>query len=259
MSGQVFKTSRTYIKPADINQRLVYVLTSKNPEVVLSRLLREFMAEMGYSEMYPNFGDLRIGTVHPFAILLSQEIMEQPLKTNVFPSITVADSSASEEAVTLSDEYESLVFNSSDIAKLDGYRQAKEVFVSDSGWQKILDTVQANGSVIGIKRTYTMRSTLDFNIWSENKDITSFLFDMVCHFMIQKKGDIHNNQDIDIGPINGRRTGDINLDFGMLLYGSNVQVSVNYDHSAVLFDTAIKTVAEIDTQTLPQYFVAGGS
>lgn len=259
MSGQTFKTSRTYIKPADINQRFVYALTSKNPETVLSGLLREFMTEMGYSEMYPNFGDLRVGTVHPFAILLSQEILSQPLKMNVFPSITVADSSASEEAVTLSDEYEPLVFNASDISKLDGYRQAKEVFVSDSGWQKILNTVAANGSVVGIKRTYSMRSTLDFNIWSENKDITSFLFDMVCHFMIQKKGDIHKNQDIDVGAINGRRTGDINLDFGMLLYGSNVQISVIYDHSAVLFDTGIETIAEIDTTTLPSYFATGGS
>ena len=158
----------------------------------------------------------------------------------------------------LGDGYESLVFGPSDIATLDGYGQSNEVFISDSGWQKVLDTLAANGHVVGVKRSYSLRSTLDFNIWSENKDVTSFLFDMVCHFLIQKKGEIHDQQDIDLGPINGRRTGDINLDFGMLLYGTNVQATAILDHSAVLFDTSIKMVEEIDTTTLPSYFIPGG-
>jgi len=254
MSGQTYKTSRSYIIPAEANQRLIYVLDSQNPETILAKILRTFFEEMGYSEIYPNFNSLRIGTVHPFAILLAQEVLEQPKSTNLFPSITVADSNASEDTQTLSDGYAPLVFYPEDIANLDGYRQAKEVFVSDTGWQKIKDTVAANGHVIGIKRTYTTRNTMDFNIWSDNKDITSFLFDMVCHFLIQKKADIHNTQDIDIGTVSGRRTGDINLDFGMLLYGGNAQTSILMDHTAVLFDTSIKSISEIDVKTLPEYF-----
>lgn len=254
MSKQTFKTSRAHIVPLTPNQTQVYVLDAQNPESILAKILRAFFEEMGYSEIFPNFDRLRVGTVHPFSVLLAQEILEQPKSNNLFPSVTVADSSASEDSPTLGDEYDSIVFYPSDIAKLDGYRQSKEVFVSDTGWAKVLSTIQEKGQIVGIKRTYTTRNQINFNIWSDNKDITSFLFDMVCHFLMQKKGSIHRDQDIDIGAISGRRTGDINLDFGMLLYGGNVEVNIQMDHTAVLFDTLVGSIEEIDTTTLPEYF-----
>jgi len=258
MSGQTYKTSRACIRPATANQRFVYALDSVNPETVLSRILRDFMEGMGYSEMFPNFDKLRVGTVHPFSILLAQEVLEQPKSVNVFPSITVCDSNTSEDIQTLADQYNALVFHAKEVAILDGYRQNKEVFVSDTGWAKIQSTIASVGKIVGIQRSYNTRSTIDFNIWSENKDITSFLFDMVGHFLIQKKVDIHMENKIDIGQLNGRRSGDINLDFGMLLYGANVQVSVVMNHVAVLFDTAIGSVQEIDTSSLPEFFDMGG-
>lgn len=254
----IFKTSRATVRPADINQRYVYVLESSNPEAVLAKELRRFFEEMGYSDMFPNFDRLRIGTVHPFAILLSQEVLEKPKSTNVFPSVTISDSSASEDHDTMSDELVTLVFYPNDIAKLDGYRQAKDVFVSQDGWQKILDTVGSTGKIIGVKRGFHTRHNIDFNIWSENKDITSFLFDMVCHFVIQRRVDVHNRHNIDTAQLSGRRTGDINLDFGMLLYGANVSVSTSMDHEAVLFDTGVTSIDAIDVKTLPQFFTLEG-
>ena len=254
----ISKSSRSVIRNADFNQRYVYMLDSQNPETVLSNELRLFFEMIGYSEIFPNFDRLRVGVVHPFAILLSQEILEQPKSTNVFPSVTVADSSATEDQTTLGDELTSLVFTSQHIAALDGYRQAKEVFVSSTGWQKITDAVSTVGHIIGVKKTYSTRHTMDFNIWSENKDITSFLFDMVCHFMVQKRIDIHQKHNIDITQLSGRRTGDINLDFGMLLYGANVSVNVVMDHEAVLFDTMVRKIEDIDVKTLPQFFTTQG-
>lgn len=254
MSKQTFKTSRAQIVPLVPNQNFVYILDARNPEAILAKILRAFFEEMGYSEIFPNFDRLRVGTVHPFSVLLAQEILEQPKSTNLFPSVTVADSSASEDSPTLGDEYEAISFTPSDIAKLDGYRQAKEVFASDTGWAKVLSTVQVKGEIIGVKRTYTTRNSINFNIWSDNKDITSFLFDMVCHFLMQKKGSIHKDEDIDIGSISGRRTGDINLDFGMLLYGGNVEVTIQMDHSAVLFDASADSISEVNTATFPEYF-----
>lgn len=255
----IYKTSRASVRPLETTQRYVYVLDSRNPESILARELRYFFEQMGYSEIFPNFDRLRVGTVHPFAILLSQEILDQPKSTNVFPSVTVADSSATEDQRTFSDELTTLVFYPQDIANLDGYRQAKEVFVSDTAWQKIVDTVTAAGKIIGVKRAYHTRHTLDFNIWSENKDITSFLFDMVCHFMIQKRVDLHVRYNIDLEQLSGRRTGDINLDFGMLLYGANVSVTTEMDHEAVLFDSGVTTIDQIDVKTLPTFFTLQGA
>ena len=253
MSGTTYKTSRAYIRPAAANQRFVRVLDSQNPEVVLSRLVREFFDEMGYSEMFPNFNNLRVGTVHPFAIMLAQDILEQPKTANLFPSITITDSNATEDSNILGDDREEVIFRAADMATLDGYRQAKEIHISDTAWAKMQAVVASIGYIVGTKRTFRTRSSIDFNIWSENKDITSFLFDMVTHFIVQKKSDIHTEYSMDVGSLSGRRTGDINLDFGMLLYGANVQVSAVLDHSAAVFDTSIGIITTIDTITRPDF------
>lgn len=257
MSSQTYKTVRAQIVPEEVNQSTVYILDAVNPETVIAKELRLFFETMGYSEIFPNFDRIRIGTVHPFSILLAQEVLEQPRSTNMFPSITVADSNTTEDSPTLGNEYASVVFNAQDIATLDGYRQAKDLFISDTGWAKIQEAISITGQVVGIKHTYTTRNSININIWSDNKDITSFIFDMVGHFLIQKKIDMHRQYDIDFGAISGQRTGDINLDFGMLLYGSNIEVPVQMDHTAVKFDIASGVISEVDVSTLPEFIVGG--
>lgn len=255
--SQIYKTVRAEVVSADPNQRFIYVLDSENPEATLTQSLRDFLATMGYSSIYPNFDKIRIGTIHPFAILLAQDVLGNDQNINVFPSVTIADSSVSEDSEVLGDDYAAFPFSPEDIANLDGYRQAEQVFVSDEGWQRIIDTVTANGEIIGIRRRYHTQHSMDFNVWTENKDVTSFLFDMVCHFVTQERVNVHNRQGLDMGGITGRRSGDINLDFGMLLYGANVNIQVSMNHEAVLFDTGVVSIAEIDTQTLPTYFTLG--
>jgi len=250
---KVYKTSRANIRSADKNQRYVYLLDSENPEKMLARTLRDFLETMGYSELYPNFDNIRVGTIHPFAILLAQEVLGQKQQTSIFPSITVADSSAQEDAQMLGDDYEALVFTVEDMAVIDGYRQAGAFFVSDSGWTKIQERLTSAGNIIGIKRRYHTQHSIDFNIWADNKEITSFIYDMTGHFITQKRVDIHNDG-IDLAGMSGRRSGDINLDFGMLLYGANIRVEASMNHEAVLFDTGVNTISEINTQALPQYF-----
>jgi len=257
--SKIYKTTRAVIRPADVNQRFIYALDSENPEASLAGVLRDFLETIGYSEIFPNFDNIRVGTIHPFAILLAQEVLEQPRKTNIFPSITIADSTLDEDAMILGDDYAAFAFTPEEVAVLDGYRQAGAIFISDSGWQKIQARIVAAGSIIGIRRRYHTQHSIDFNIWAENKDITSFLFDMVSHFVTQKRVDVHNDQGIDMAGIGGRRSGDINLDFGMLLYGANLRVQVSMNHEAVLFDTGVETIAEIDTKTLPQYFTLQGA
>ena len=252
--NQIYKTSRAVIVSADKNQRYIYALDSDNPENLLSNVLRDFLETMGYSEIFPNFDNIRVGTIHPFAILLAQEVLGQNQNVNIFPSITVADSTAQEDAQILGDDYVALAFTKEDMAVVDGFRQAGELFISDSGWAKIQERLVSSGNVIGIRRRYHTQHSINFNIWADNKKITSFLYDMVGHFVSQKRVDIHENQGIDLAGMSGRRSGDINLDFGMLLYGANVQVQASMNHEAVLFDTGINTISEINANALPQYF-----
>lgn len=255
--SQIYKTSRATIRAATANQRFVYALDSENPEESLSQFVRDFFETIGYSEIYENFDRIRVGTVHPFALLLAQDVLGREQNINVFPSVTISDSNVGEDAEVLADDYEALVFTDADIATMDGYRQAGSIFISDTGWSQIQTHMASADSIIGILKRYHTQHSIDLNIWSENKDITSFIFDMINHFVTQKRADVHN-AGIDMGAVSGRRSGDINLDFGMLLYGATVNVSASMNHEAVLFDTGVTTIDEIDTLTLPQYFTLQG-
>ncbi|MHA2426499.1 MAG: hypothetical protein ACXADB_00465 [Candidatus Hermodarchaeia archaeon] len=256
MSPALYKTSRAVITPSDVNQRYVYALDIANPETSLVTSLKNFLETMGYSEIYPNFNQVRIGTIHPFSVLLAQAVLNEPKSTNQFPSITIYDSNLDEDAEVLADDIITFPFTAEHIATLDGYRQAGFIFVSDTGWQKISAKIAATGTIIGIRKKYHTLHSIDFNIWAENRDITSFLFDTVCHFITQKRIDSHNDDGIDLGSISGRRSGDINLEFGSLLYGANMRVQAGMNHEATLFDTAIDTIADVDTTTLPQFFTS---
>ena len=77
MMGNIYKTSRTVVRVSDVNSRFVYLLESENPEIKLSQEIRDFLQTVGYSNMFPNFDNIRVGTIHPFAILLSQEVLGQ--------------------------------------------------------------------------------------------------------------------------------------------------------------------------------------
>lgn len=253
----IYKTSRTNVINPNTNDRFVYLLESENPEEALSAKMRAFLRQVGYSDLFPNFDNIRVGTVHPFAILLAQEVLGENQKTNVFPAITIVDSALQQDTEVLGDEYSLASWSAEDIVNIEGYRAEEKVFISDDGLTRVKEVVSAQGNIAGVTRQYHTSHNMDFNVWSENKEVTSFLFDMVCHFVTQLRNDIHTELGYDMAGINGRRSGDINLDFGKLLYGANVTVSVALNHRATLFDTSVVNISTIDTQTLPEYFTLG--
>jgi hypothetical protein len=255
--SNIYKTSRTTVRAATANDRFIYLLESENPEIKLSRQIRDFLQTVGYSQLFPNFDNIRVGTIHPFAILLAQDVLGQTRSANVFPSITVVDSTLQEDAEVLADEYTAAMWSPEDIINIGGYREAGEVFCSDAGWAKIQERVTEKGQILGVTKQYHTSHRIDFNIWSENKEVTSFLFDMVSHFVTQKRIDLHDDEGYDLSGIQGRRSGDINLDFGKLLYGSNLTVTLALNQRATVYDTAIESIASLDTQTLPTYFTLG--
>ena len=250
----IYKTSRAYVATANANDRYVYLLESQNPEIKLAKRLRDFLRTVGYSSLFPNFDNIRIGTVHPFAMLLAQDVLNQPQKTNMFPSITISDSTLQEDSEVLSDDYNLASWSEEDIVNIGGYREANEAFVSDEGWSRIQAVIAKRKRIAGITRQYHANHSLDFNVWSENKEVTSFLFDLVCHFATQLRIDLHTHEGFDMAGISGRRSGDINLDFGKILYGANVSVSMGMNQRATVFDTEVVDIKTVDTRKLPEYF-----
>lgn len=251
-----FLTSRTSVIAP--NSQQVYVVESDNPEKILTKRIRNFLQSVGFSELFPHFKNIRVSTVHPFITLLAQDVLGVEQKVNVFPAVTVVDSSLQEDAEVLGDNYVVKTWNAEDIATLDGYRQAGEVFVSDPGWEKIINGIGGKEYLISITKQYHTSHVIDLNVWSENKEVTDFLFDMMCHFVTQSRIDVHNKDGLDMQRITGRRSGDINLDFGKLLYGSNVSLTASLNYRTTVFDLSVNRIEDIDTSTFPQYFILGG-
>lgn len=257
MSVQKYLASSAEVRPLETN-RLIRVMDSENPEITFSKMLKDYFVEVGFSEVYPNFGNLNIGTVHPFILLLFADVMGDPQDLNVFPSITVADSSQDESNQTLAREVNYLILHAADIQVFKNYRDQNKVFISDNGLYHLEQGTLNNKTLVGQQTIDTSLHVFDFNIWSTNKDVTSLIYDMVDSFLTAEIRSLHL-RDIDIQSKSGRRTGDVNMEFGKILYGSNITVNATVRRSSMTVNPVIWTIAEIDAKTLPQYFVLGGT
>ncbi|GAF89051.1 unnamed protein product, partial [marine sediment metagenome] len=204
---------------ASTANRLIRIIDSENPEIVFSKLLRNYFVEIGFSTAYPNFGNLNIGSVHPFIILLFADVLGEAHDLNVFPSITIADSSQQESNLTLARDISYLVLTGADVQVLKNYRDRGKMFISDVGMTALETATADGGTIVGQQVIATDLHTFDFNIWSANKDITSLIFDMVDSFLTSEIGSLHNSG-LDVQSKGGRRTGDVNLEFGKILYGA---------------------------------------
>jgi len=240
---EIYKTSNAYIKPS-ASDMPIWIVEACNPEKLIPEKLKEFILEFDFSELYPNFKTVRIGAVHPFALLLFQEVMGQTLNTDVFPSITVSDSSETESFETMGRELTQISMTPADVAEMDGHRAAGRLIVSDSNWARVQAAV-ASKNLAGTMYTYMGQHNIDINIWSDNKDITSLLYDLIKQFFTVRKGQLHE-AGFDIqAAISGRRSGDISMEFGMLLYGANITVPCVIKAPAMLIEVVSTEVGSV--------------
>lgn len=254
--SSIYKTSRAQIQTTTGN-RPIRIVEYENPEEILAKALKDYFLEIGFSASYPNFGDIRISSVHPFALLLFADVMGQKLNTNVFPSITISDSTDNEAFHELALGEERIVMDGADIAKIKGYVDTGQVFISDEAMTRLENAIANGGKVVGVKKQYRATHSFDFNIWTENKDVTSFIYDLVKQCLIMKITDLHN-LGIDFqGDMSGRRSGDINLEFGKLLYGANVRASGAIVQGCMIVDLPLGEIMKIDTKTYPEYHNPG--
>jgi len=257
MSGQIYKTSRAQIISEQAIPAIVRMLEYENPEAVLSNALKEYMLDVGFSSAYPAFGNIRISSVHPFALLLFADVTGKKLDTNVFPSITISDSSDNQSFHELGRETAEVVITKEDFVKIKGYAEAGELFVSDEGLSALEAATDNGNTVSGVRVGYRSAHSFDFNIWTENKDITSFIFDLVKMFLVENAESLHE-KGIDFqGDITGRRSGDINLEFGKILYGANVRAGGVIHQSALIAELPFGRIEHIDANTLPEFHFKG--
>ena len=204
---------------------VVRVFEHLSLEKLLIPDLKEWIESTGFANKYPNFGRVNIGTAHPFAILLFQSVLgrsDSPDTTNLFPSITVADSSGQEDGVVVGHNHFEGIFTDSDKTKL---------LASDDLMYDVEKVKALSPPVPYEKQIITSNRSIDFNIWGENHDLVSVIYDMVESFAVTN-GDL-------FGTISGRRSGDMNVDFGKPLYGANVNVGMQTTRFVMAIDTSI--------------------
>lgn len=222
MANQYKASSAEIRRPPDT--QLIKIIEYANPELILPKMIQQFFLEIGFADLYPHFKTIRIGAVHPFALLLFQDVQGQQLDLSVFPSITVSDSSDSEVFDDLSRGFQSYQLNQEQLAKLLGSVDSGDLIMSSTNRARLESAVQGGATVNATTRDFRANHNIDLNIWSENKDLTSILFDMVKHFVISNTDKLHASGIDVFEGVSGRRSGDINVEFGRILYGANVQM-----------------------------------
>jgi hypothetical protein len=231
--------------------KLIQVVEYRNPEIILPKLIEWYFQELDLQNLHPNFPTIRVGNTHPFATLLYQDVYGQQLDLSVFPSITLIDSSTSQTAMEVGNGNTNGVLNANDGSGLwQSFRAAivSGQFLTSPANLALLDAAMlANDYVTFVSTRYITTSTIDCNIWTENKDLTSELYDICTHYFIDNKIALDRDQGLQIlEGLSGRRSGDINLDFGKLLYGANITVPMNIQHHSYNFDVSGLVISDIE-------------
>ena len=204
--------------------------------------LKEFIQSVGFSDKFPNFGKIRISTTHPFSLLLLESLSNVKAPVDLFPAITVADTSGTEDNMTLARDDENYILRQEEIAR---WRINENVITSEENFDMLQSHMDKHGDVSDVparKLSTRSRRMVDFNIWGENHDLVSIIYDIVESFVtihptegkpddwprVEGTDDDMVDEDlcsyVQSGPITGRRSGDINVDFGRILYGAVVSV-----------------------------------
>ena len=210
--------------------------------------LRDFIESIGISEKYANFfkepgaedderATIRVSTAHPFSVLLFQmqvRNMDTPDFTNLFPSITVVDSYGTETDEELGRGFTEGSLTEDEFSAL---LQREEII----NHGLTIDSVESQPATSPTRRipfrkwTITSQRNLDFNIWGENHDLVSILYDMVESFAVTLISVAESEDYILSGSITGRRSGDLNVEFGKVLYGANVTVPMKVRRDVMEF------------------------
>lgn len=231
-------SSATVIKPG-----IIKIVTIENPEDVLIKGFVTYLADTGYADAYPNFDNINVGAVHPFALLLFQEFNGESYSLDVFPSVTVSDSSMSESDDVLSDNRRDIIIDKDVVVWLESKKKSGEFFLSDGNLALLKTATDAGAEITGVLRELTRRHMINFSIWSANREITSLLFDMVQGFILDQKTAL--KQKVDMREISGSRTGDVNFDFGEMLFGATISLPVVSTFVSVSVDADIGIVEEV--------------
>ena len=234
---------------------LIRIVEYNNPEVYfVPQIVDYFKNQIGQSSLLPNFTALRVGSVHPFALALFAQELGNKISADLFPSITVADTEDSEDPIMMGRDYDEVTLDVNAVSLIAASAQKGSLIISPANLTALQAAVQAAAgqTLVGRRAGYWAAHQVNMNIWGENRDVVVLIYDLLKHFIISNIQMFHEaGIDVQKG-ITGRRTGDINLDFSMLLYGANITVPCTIQTASMLVEVPYGYITSIDSA--PTFF-----
>lgn len=207
-------------------------------DMALVQAVRDFLnVTIGWAELYPKYGTVRVSSNHPFVELLDQQVNGGKLPSNLFPSVTIASVQDSMMTGYTLPDGEYVPIQLADLQEIDPTRG---YLISPSQLTALENYLQGNpqspvSKLIDVVRTHAMA----LEIWADNLIVKNKLFDLIVmalsgpiRFALKGTGIT-----IKAEEIRGQRTGNYNTDFGKLYYGANINFSVDVDYWQIAVDT----------------------
>ena len=106
-----------------------------------------------------------------------------------------------------------------------------------------------NDELYGLNIIYQRQDVVNIDIITDDKtNIKNRLYDLISLFLIGH-GNTAFKQDLDIAiiehSVSGDRSGSYNMDFGRMLRGSTISLTVDYKISQVFYDTSANLISDI--------------
>jgi hypothetical protein len=211
-------------------------------EQEIVRALKGYFKAIAIDEMYRNYA-VTITNEHPFALLM---LGNTPKTQSLFPVIVVASETDTKPAQldALAVSTQKLRITEDDIPKLIAM-----------GYDMIPETVEAMKKEIagreylyGVGCVIRRSERISIEIWSDNNQLKNELYEKVRLFiaggMKEAMESLYQEYALTIfdGTINGQRSNNFNLDFGVTLHGAQITFDADYAIEQTVINTELQRI-----------------
>jgi len=214
--------------------------------IMIAALGDHLVDEVHFKDIYPNFGNVRVSGVHPFSILLEQQITQSTVKVNLFPSVTLIQSTDGKNpAIPHLMQYKDVEITAAEVADITANRD--KYIISDVDLAALVVATQGDAIVYASGTITYMRGNFVAEIWSNNLEVKSRLYDVVRNFLLGMwKYTLNETYQVKLSDeIRGEKSGLYNYDFGKVLYGGVLRFDADYTTIQWLADTDVSALTGI--------------
>lgn len=213
-----------------------YFLIEKNPDTVqllVAELAAYFHDGVQVKAVFPNFGTIRIGDTHPFAILNMALVNGVKEPGNLFPSVTIA---MVEDA--LGPGVLNLEGNVIEITDEWLATQVNNPLIRNEQIQELRDFITTEGrNPFGIVSVDRFEQRVVFAVWTENNEVKNYLYKHLRSFIYTHQ-ELFLSLEMENWTLSGTPYGLYNLDFGRILYGAELAMTATRSQANVFIDTS---------------------